>query len=58
MANRVLKSVMGTLCLSHLRLANTCAYHGQEIFSVGGGGGGGKNSQKGSEGKFQHGKNQ
>ena len=29
----------------------------QKIFSGGGGGGGGANSQKGSDGKFQHGKN-
>ena len=29
----------------------------EKIFSEGGGGGGGPNSQKGSDGKFQHGKN-
>ena len=33
----------------------TCVY--PENFLSGGGGGGGPNSQKGSDGKFQHGKN-
>ena len=49
-------------CAIHLKSAETYDYRTihariQKIFSGGGGGGGGPNSQKGSYGKFQHGKN-